>query len=157
MRATIQARRRVIRPLGSSRTDVRGSGDSEGEYNFQGTLEQQDGYDLIEWVAAQPWCNGNVGMLGMSYFAVTQNLTASTSRHLKAIAPYEAWHDRYRHSVYRAESSMRASSTSGGATSIGRMTSITLRTRNPGASRRWRPGDTGQPTCTSVEIPIRIR
>ena len=82
--------------------DARGSGDSEGEYNFQGTLEQQDGYDMIEWIAAQPWCDSNVGMLGMSYFAVVQQLIAGTQPpHLKAIAPYEAYTDRYRHSVYQ--------------------------------------------------------
>lgn len=80
--------------------DTRGAGDSEGEYNFQGKTEQEDGYDLIEWIAAQPWCDGNVGMLGMSYFAVVQNLIAATQPpHLKAIAPYEAYTDRYRHSV----------------------------------------------------------
>ena len=82
--------------------DSRGAGDSEGEYNFQGQIEQQDGYDLIEWIASQPWCDGNVGMLGMSYFAVVQNLIATTQPpHLKAIAPYEAYTDRYRHSVYQ--------------------------------------------------------
>jgi uncharacterized protein len=82
--------------------DVRGSGDSEGEYDFQGRREQQDGYDLIEWIAAQPWCDGNVGMLGMSYFGVVQNLIAAQQPpHLKAIAPYEAYTDRYRHSVYQ--------------------------------------------------------
>ncbi len=81
--------------------DVRGSGDSGGTYNFQGKIEQQDGYDLIEWIAAQPWCDGNVGMLGMSYFAVVQNLVAAQRPpSLKAIAPYEAYTDRYRHSVY---------------------------------------------------------
>jgi predicted acyl esterase len=81
--------------------DVRGSGDSGGTYNFQGLLEQRDGYDLIEWIAAQPWCDGNVGMLGMSYFAVVQILVAAQKPpSLKAIAPYEAYTDRYRHSVY---------------------------------------------------------
>ena len=81
--------------------DSRGAGDSEGEYNFQGKIEQNDGYDLVEWIAKQPWCDGNVGMLGMSYFAVVQNLVAAQQPpHLKAIAPYEAYTDRYRHSVY---------------------------------------------------------
>jgi predicted acyl esterase len=81
--------------------DVRGAGDSEGTYNFQGRKEQNDGYDLIEWIAKQPWCDGNVGMLGMSYFGVVQNLVAATQPpSLKAIAPYEAYTDRYRHSVY---------------------------------------------------------
>jgi len=81
--------------------DVRGSGDSEGEYNFQGREEQQDGKELIEWIASQPWCDGNVGMLGMSYFGVVQHLVAAQQPpHLKAIAPYEAYTDRYRQSVY---------------------------------------------------------
>lgn len=81
--------------------DTRGAGDSEGVYQFQGPREQQDGYDLIEWIAAQPWCDGNVGMLGMSYFAVVQLLIATQRPpHLKAIAPFEAYTDRYRHSVY---------------------------------------------------------
>ncbi len=81
--------------------DARGAGDSEGEYDFQGRLEQQDGYDLVEWIASQPWCDGSVGMLGMSYFAVVQHLVAAQQPpHLKAIAPYEAYTDRYRHSVY---------------------------------------------------------
>jgi predicted acyl esterase len=81
--------------------DTRGAGDSEGVYDFQGRQEQRDGYDLIEWIAAQPWCDGNVGMLGMSYFGVVQHLVAAQQPpHLKAIAPYEAYTDRYRHSVY---------------------------------------------------------
>ena len=81
--------------------DVRGSGDSAGEYDFQGKKEQQDGYDLVEWIASQPWCDRNVGMLGMSYFGVVQHLIAAQQPpHLKAIAPYEAYTDRYRHSVY---------------------------------------------------------
>ena len=81
--------------------DTRGAGDSGGTYDNYGPREQDDGYDLIEWIAAQPWCDGNVGMLGMSYFAVVQHLIAATQPpHLKAIAPYEAYTDRYRHSVY---------------------------------------------------------
>ncbi|MBL8584004.1 MAG: CocE/NonD family hydrolase [Rhizobiaceae bacterium] len=52
----------------SVRLDMRGSGDSDGvlvdEYL---PLEQQDGIDAIEWLAAQPWCNGRVGMIGISW------------------------------------------------------------------------------------------
>ncbi|MBI3373716.1 MAG: CocE/NonD family hydrolase [Betaproteobacteria bacterium] len=81
--------------------DARGSGDSEGEYCYQGPKEQQDGYDIIEWMAAQPWCDGNCGMFGMSYFAVMQYMVAAQQPpHLKAIVPYEALTDRYRQSVY---------------------------------------------------------
>ncbi|SIO12520.1 hypothetical protein SAMN05444722_0519 [Rhodovulum sp. ES.010] len=50
------------------RVDLRGSGDSDGvlrdEYLEQ---ELQDGCDVIEWLAAQPWCSGTVGMIGISW------------------------------------------------------------------------------------------
>ena len=61
--------------------DIRGSGDSEGEhvgnYNAGGVSLGQDAYDFIEWVAAQPWCDGNVGMIGISYFGSMQVLAAA--------------------------------------------------------------------------------
>src|SRR5262245_29601862 len=51
--------------------DVRGLYDSEGEFSpfFS---EGDDGYDTVEWVASQPWCDGNVAMTGRSYPAATQ-------------------------------------------------------------------------------------
>lgn len=77
--------------------DVRGTGDSEGQYDLLGTVEQQDLYDAIEWAAAQPWCDGNVGMTGCSYFAMTQVLVAPHAPpSLKAIFPYDAATDTYR-------------------------------------------------------------
>ncbi|MFD6895847.1 CocE/NonD family hydrolase [Rhodococcus sp. NPDC060086] len=61
--------------------DLRGSGGSEGEhignYNAGGVPLGQDAYDFIEWVAAQPWCDGNVGMIGISYFGSMQVLAAA--------------------------------------------------------------------------------
>src|SRR3989304_5498937 len=51
---------------------VRGSGLSQGRYNWYDDVEQEDGYELIEWMAKQSWCNGNVGMLGDSYFGRSQ-------------------------------------------------------------------------------------
>jgi uncharacterized protein len=61
--------------------DVRGSGASEGEhignYNAGGVPLGQDAYDFIEWVAKQPWCNGVVGMIGISYFGSMQVFAAS--------------------------------------------------------------------------------
>ena len=81
--------------------DARGSGDSEGRYNYQGPKEQEDGYDIIEWMAEQDWCDGNVGMFGMSYFAVIQYMVAAQQPpHLKTIVPYEGLTDRYRQSTY---------------------------------------------------------
>lgn len=61
--------------------DVRGSGASEGEhignYNAGGVPLGQDAYDFIEWVAKQPWCNGVVGMIGISYFGSMQVFAAA--------------------------------------------------------------------------------
>ena len=67
--------------------DVRGSGSSEGDAYFW-CQEYDDGYDSVEWVAAQPWCDGNVGMYGFSYFGHTQFAAAVIQPpHLKAICP----------------------------------------------------------------------
>jgi putative CocE/NonD family hydrolase len=49
-----------------------------------------DGYDLIEWIAAQPWCDGNVGMVGISGFGAEQYMAAKLKPpHLKAIFPLD--------------------------------------------------------------------
>ena len=81
----------------SVRLDVRGSGSSEGvntdEYM---PVETRDGYDAVEWLAQQPWCNGNVGMFGSSYGGFTSFQVASLAPpHLKAIAPMYVTDDRY--------------------------------------------------------------
>ena len=67
--------------------DVRGRTRSEGE-TFPFIHEVDDGYDTLEWVTAQPWSNGAVGMIGESYYGFT-SWCAAASRHpaLKAIAP----------------------------------------------------------------------
>jgi putative CocE/NonD family hydrolase len=67
--------------------DVRGTGDSEGKAFFW-KQEIEDGYDAVEAIASQPWCDGNIGMYGFSYFGYTQ-LAAAIARppHLKAICP----------------------------------------------------------------------
>jgi predicted acyl esterase len=70
--------------------DVRGTGGSEGElcgnYDLGGHGEGKDVYDIVEWAAAQPWCDGNIGMIGISYFATVQVMGAAENPpHLKAI------------------------------------------------------------------------
>jgi putative CocE/NonD family hydrolase len=72
--------------------DCRGTGVSEGEYH-QFVNDVDDGYDTVEWVAAQPWCDGNVGMFGLSYLGANQLMAAiSHPPHLKAICPAQASH-----------------------------------------------------------------
>jgi hypothetical protein len=56
--------------------NLRGTGGSGGTFGFFDGQERQDMYDLIEWVAQQSWSDGNVGMVGISYFAMTQLETA---------------------------------------------------------------------------------
>jgi uncharacterized protein len=81
--------------------NVRGTNGSGGTYDAFGAQERRDLFDVIEWIAAQPWCNANVGMIGISAFAMCQVAAAvEQPPHLKAIFPvglsadtYEAfWH-----------------------------------------------------------------
>jgi putative CocE/NonD family hydrolase len=76
--------------------DVRGKFRSEGEWSPV-VNEAGDGYDTIDWVAAQPWCDGQVGMVGESYFALTQ-WAAATRFHpaLRCLAPGDMGLDLYR-------------------------------------------------------------
>ena len=78
--------------------------DSRGTYRSQGTFtpihqEQNDGYDAVEWAAAQPWSDGRVAMAGTSYFGVTQWQAALTAPpHLTAFAPGQTatdYHDNW--------------------------------------------------------------
>lgn len=59
--------------------DLRGRGNSEGTGQYFHTAnknEGPDGYDTIEWIAAQPWSNGRVGMVGSSHGGIVQNVAA---------------------------------------------------------------------------------
>ena len=79
------------------RVDLRGSGDSDGllldEYSEQ---EQLDGLEVLRWIAAQPWCDGAVGMLGKSWggFNALQ-LAARRPPELKAVLSVCSTDDRY--------------------------------------------------------------
>ncbi len=56
---------------------IRGLGESGGHFSFNAPYEQNDGYDTVEWIAAQPWCSGQVGLDGHSYAGMTQLTTAA--------------------------------------------------------------------------------
>jgi putative CocE/NonD family hydrolase len=77
--------------------DPRGLGASYGTRRASwGMEEARDAHDIIEWLAVQPWSNGNVGMWGLSYMGGIQLLAASTMPpHLKAIFPAQAPFDQY--------------------------------------------------------------
>ena len=83
------------------RVDGRGSGKSPGQCEPWSLAEAIDFYDAIEWAAAQPWCNGKVGLSGISYFAINQWFVANLQPpSLKAIIPWEGFADIYRDALY---------------------------------------------------------
>jgi putative CocE/NonD family hydrolase len=89
--------------LACLRVDLRGSGNSEGlltdEYTVQ---EQDDAVAVIAWIAAQSWCTGAIGMIGISWggFAALQ-VAARRPPALKAIITCCSTDDRYRTDVHR--------------------------------------------------------
>ena len=81
--------------------DVRGAGHSEGNVHMFTHQDREDGYDFVEWIATQWWCNGNVGMAGNSGVAIHQwGIAAMQPPHLKCIAPWESTTDLYRESFF---------------------------------------------------------
>ncbi|GJL69595.1 MAG: peptidase S15 [Nitrospirales bacterium] len=84
------------------RVDLRGSGDSEGiltdEYIHQ---EQQDGLEVLQWIANQPWCTGSIGMMGISWggFNALQ-IAARRPPELKAIITVCSTDDRYADDIH---------------------------------------------------------
>ena len=84
------------------RVDIRGSGESEGllsdEYAQQ---EQDDALEIIAWLAAQPWCNGAVGMMGISWGGFNGlQVAARQPPALKAIVTICSTDDRYADDVH---------------------------------------------------------
>ncbi len=77
--------------------------DSRGRYDSDGAwdpylCEAPDGYDTQEWIGRQPWCDGNIGMFGLSYLGFTQVQTAPlASKFLKTMVPEGNQEDNYGH------------------------------------------------------------
>jgi putative CocE/NonD family hydrolase len=79
------------------RVDSRGAGRSPGYLDILSPRETRDYHDCIEWAGTQPWSNGKVGLLGISYYAMNQWLVAALHPpHLAAICPWEGASDFYR-------------------------------------------------------------
>jgi putative CocE/NonD family hydrolase len=77
--------------------DSRGCGHSDGTGKLLSQQEAEDTYDLVQWLAEQPWCDGRVVMLGVSYLAISQYAAAALQPPaLRAICPWEGFTDAYR-------------------------------------------------------------
>lgn len=82
--------------------DPRGVGESDGDTVMPSTQDGKDNYDLIEYLAAQEWCNGKVSMAGNSWLTMTQWFApAEQPPHLACIAPSEGLSDFYNDTAVR--------------------------------------------------------
>jgi len=69
----------------------------QGKYNFFDIEEQQDGYDLVEWIARQSWCDENVGIMGSFYgctalaFQLGQNKQPSKMAREVVLMDEDSW------------------------------------------------------------------
>jgi uncharacterized protein len=81
--------------------DVRGTGFSEGQFGFMDRAEQQDLYDVIEWIAQQGWSNGKIGAIGQSYYCMLQwFMGIQNPPHLACLDAYDGLNDPYRYMGY---------------------------------------------------------
>ena len=84
------------------RTDMRGNGDSDGLMDDEYTAQElQDAVEVIEWAAKQPWCNGNVGMMGISWGGFNGlQVAALAPEPLKAVITLCSTVDRYADDIH---------------------------------------------------------
>jgi predicted acyl esterase len=81
--------------------NVRGTTCSGGAFDYFESLQSTDGYDAIEMLANQPWSNGDVGMVGISYMGISQLFVGQTRPpHLRAITPLSVIADTYRSTLF---------------------------------------------------------
>ncbi|WP_341916853.1 CocE/NonD family hydrolase [Hydrocarboniphaga effusa] len=81
--------------------DVRGTGQSQGSWEAFGEDEQADYAETVDWVAKQPFCNGSIGLFGVSYLGITTVLTAAQQHpSIKAAFPIVPIGDGYRDIVF---------------------------------------------------------
>jgi predicted acyl esterase len=119
-----------------ARVDMRGNGDSfglmEDEYSQQ---ELDDAVEVIQYLAAQPWCNGSVGMMGISWGGFNSlQVAAMTPPELKAIITLCTTVDRYADDIHYKGGCLLNENLGWGAT----MWSYSSRAPDPALRKNWR-------------------
>ena len=100
------------------RVDMRGSGDSEGlMVDMYGSEELKDGVEVIEWIANEPWCDGNVGMMGTSWGGTSSLQIASLQPDaLKAIIAVCSTNNRFEDDIHHMGGCLLTDTVEWGAT-----------------------------------------
>lgn len=126
----------AARGYACARVDMRGNGDSEGlmedEYTAQ---ELDDAVEVIKWAAAQPWCNGNVGMMGISWGGFNGlQVAALAPDALKAVITLCSTVDRFADDIHYKGGCLLNENLGWGAT----MWSYSSRAPDPALRENWR-------------------
>ena len=84
------------------RVDISGTGESDGDWDDEySTRELADGCEVIEWIAQQPWCDGNIGMMGISWGGFNSlQIAALQPEALKAVIAIGTTVDRYNDDIH---------------------------------------------------------
>ena len=115
------------------------------QFEFMGRNEQNDLYDVIEWIGAQPWCNGKVGGIGQSYFCMLQwFMGALAPPSLACLGAHDGLADAYRAGTITAASRAISSPATGG-----------IRTASSTATRRAGRRASRKPTSRRCSPRIR--
>ncbi len=138
--------------------DPRGLWNSEGDATFWSKEEALDVYDLIEWAAQQPWCNGKIGLSGVSYLAIIQwQVAALRPPHLAAINPWEGYNDSYRERAFHGgipENSFMPRWLSTARWSRGRVEDVLeMRRQHPFFDAYWQ---SKAPDLSKIEVPAYV-
>jgi putative CocE/NonD family hydrolase len=126
----------AARGYACARVDMRGNGDSEGlmedEYTAQ---ELDDAVEIIKWAAAQPWCNGNIGMMGISWGGFNGlQVAALAPDALKAVITLCSTVDRFADDIHYKGGCLLNENLGWGAT----MWSYSSRAPDPALRENWR-------------------
>jgi putative CocE/NonD family hydrolase len=103
------------------RVDIRGSGESDGVLTDEyGPQELADGLAVIEWIAAQPWCDGGVGMMGISWGGFNGlQIAALRPPALRAVATLCSTDDRYADDIHHMGGCLLCDNLSWASTMLG--------------------------------------